>query len=220
MLLSRIRKLAYFLHRGWKWKLRGCKASAGKGLCNLNFRRVDIINMCSLLVNALWARGLHLTLQTHSKPTTKQRKSQKTTFGKIKILRKNCHVPCEESFLWEVAAPQRARLDVPVDSKYCDRFHNCSCQRKHKAKIKKYFNHFFSFYHKKRSIKKPPQRCYFSPSDLPFLWPLASSSSSANESQFCSHLPHCMPPSPFAYGFSVGANVQDPPPIYTHTFVC
>lgn len=112
MLLSRRKELAYFLHRGCKGKLRGCKASTGKGQCNLNFSRVDIINVCSLLVNALWARGLRLTLRAPSKPTPTQRRSQKTTFGKVKILRKNCHVLCEESFLWEVAAPQRARLDA------------------------------------------------------------------------------------------------------------
>lgn len=112
MLLSRRKELAYFLHRGCKGKLRGCKANTGKGQCNLNFSRVDIINVSSLLVNALWARGLRLTLQAPSKPRPTQRRSQKTTFGKVKILRKNCHVLCEESFLWEVAAPQRARLDA------------------------------------------------------------------------------------------------------------
>lgn len=41
-----------------------------------------------------------------------------------------------EEFALEVAVPQRARLDVLFIAKHCDRFHSCSCQKKHKAKTK------------------------------------------------------------------------------------
>lgn len=212
MLLSGRRELAYFLHRGCKGKLRGCKASTGKGQCNLYFRRVDIINVSSLLVNALWARGLRLTLQTPSKPTPKQRRSQKTTFGKIKILRKNCHVLCEESFLWEVAAPQRARFDALLTANIVIDFTTAVVKESIRPKQKIIFQLLLQLLSQKREHQEATSDMLLQPLRPLFcdLWhPLPAQPMTASFADWCS--PHLLP---MAFLLMLMCKT------HTHTLVC
>lgn len=87
-------------------------------------------------MNALWVRGLHLTLQIPSKLTPKQRRSQKS-IQKNKNSEEKLSYSMWREFSLRGCRSSESKIRCPVDSKYCDRFHNCSCQRKHKAKTKK-----------------------------------------------------------------------------------
>jgi hypothetical protein len=111
-----------------KWRL--FKASAGKSQYNLNFRRVDITNLCLLLQNALKIKETYLTFQMLSKSNTRKSLKKPTIgFGKKLKCERKLHVHSKKkltvkSMHWDLEVPQRTGLRYPVYSKYYDRFLN------------------------------------------------------------------------------------------------
>lgn len=84
------------------------------------------------------------TLQTN----TNTKKKSEDHIRKSKNSEEKLSCSLWREFSLRGCCSSESEIRCPIDSKYCDKFHNCSCQRKHKAKTKKlYFNYFFSFCH-------------------------------------------------------------------------
>lgn len=72
------------------------------------------------------------TLQTN----TKAKKKSEDHIRKNKNSEEKLSCSLWREFSLRGCRSSESKIRCPIDSQYCDRFHNCSCQRKHKAKTK------------------------------------------------------------------------------------
>lgn len=61
-----------------------------------------------------------------------------------------------------------SKIRCPIDSQYCDRFHNCSCRRKHKAKTKIIFQLLLQLLSQKKEHQEATSDMLLQPLRPPF----------------------------------------------------